>query len=120
MSITLQSASGVNVVFNLAKQGASNQVFQNIGTSYQDTKLLSASQNIGSTGTAKTRVPLKVPYTYTEGSVSKTDYMYFVIESTVPASAPLAEVDKGLFMLGTLAVHSLVKDLVKERRLSQS
>lgn len=120
MSITLQSASGVNVVFNLAKQSAQSQVFQNIGTSYLDTKLMSASQNIGSTGTAKTRIPLKVPYTYTEGSVSKTDNMYFVIECTIPATAPLAEVDKGCYMLGTLAVHALVKDLIKDRRFSQS
>lgn len=120
MSITLQSASGVNVVFTLAKQGASNQVFQNIGTSYQDTKLLSASQNIGSTGTAKSRIPLKVPFTYTEGTVVKTDYMYFSIEGTIPATAPLADVDKALYMLGTLAVHALVKDLMKERRFSQS
>lgn len=118
MSLTLLSAAGTNVVFDLTKQSANTQVFQNIGTSYQDTKTLTQSQAIGKTATAKSRFNLKVPYTFTEGTVVKTDYMFFTIEGTIPATAPLTEVGKGVYMVKTLAGLVSTEDLIKGRRFS--
>lgn len=120
MSITLQSASGVNVVFDLVKSNGSSQVFQNIGTSFQDARTLTQSQTIGKTGTAKSRFVLKVPYTYTEGSVVKTDYDYFVLESTVKETSPLVDTDKGVYMMKTLAALASTSDLMARRKFSAS
>nr|UUW21256.1 MAG: hypothetical protein [Sanya fiers-like virus 13]UUW21259.1 MAG: hypothetical protein [Sanya fiers-like virus 13] len=120
MSITLQSASGVNVVFDLVKSSGSSQVFQNIGTSFQDARTLTQSQTIGKTGTAKSRFVLKVPYTYTEGSVVKTDYDYFVLEATVKETSPLVDTDKGVYMLKTLAALTSTSDLMARRKFSAS
>lgn len=120
MSITLQSATGVDVVFDRAKASGSSQVFQNIGTSFADTKTLTQSQTIGRTGTAKSRFVIKVPFTYTEGAVVKTDYYFLSIEGTIPATAPLTEVDKGVFLMKTLAAHVSTADLIKGRKFSAS
>lgn len=122
MSITLQSASGVNVIYDLVKSSGQSQVFQNIGTSFTDTKLLTQSQNIGKTGTAKSRFVLKIPFTYTVpgSSVVQIDYMYLSIEGTVPETAPLAEVDKAVYQLKTLANLAHVSDLIGRRKFSAS
>lgn len=120
MSITLQSASGVNVVYDLVKSSGQSQVFQNIGTSFLDARLLTQAQSIGKTGTAKSRFGLKIPYTYAEGSVTKTDFIYLSLGGTVPETAPLAEVDKGVYQLLTLAALGSTKDLIARRKFSAS
>lgn len=120
MSITLQSAVGVNVVFDLVKNSGSSQVFQNVGTSFLDTKTVTASQNIGKTKTAKTRSVIHWPYTETVNGVSKTYDMYFTVEGTVPEAIPFTEVDKAAHMVGTLAASALFKDLSTRRKFSQS
>lgn len=118
MSIVLQSASGVNVTFDRVKFSGNSQVFQSVGTSFLDTKMLTQAQTIGRTGTAKSRFALKVPFTYTEGSVVKTDYIFLSVEGTVPATAPLTEVAKAVYMLKTLSALQSTEDLIKGRMFS--
>lgn len=120
MSVTLQKAAGVNVVFDLVKSSGDSQVFQNVGSSFTDTRILTASQNVGKTATAKSKVTIRVPYTVTIGAAVVTKYKYYTITGTVPEDAPFAGVDEDVYMLGTLAVHALTKDLVSRRRFSQS
>lgn len=124
MSITLQNASGVNVIFDLVKGSATGtgagQVYQNVGSSFLDTKVLTATQKIAQNGQAKARAVLRIPFTYTEGSVVKTKDMYFEVSGSIPSEAPLTEVDKAVYMVGTLAVHALFKDLASRRKFSQS
>lgn len=116
MSITLQNASGVNVIFDLTKSTGESNIFQNVGTSFLDTRTLVMNQKIARNGSEKVRESLKVPFTYTEGSVTKTAYMYAAIEATVPAEAPLVEVDKLVWLIKTLAAHAATLDLVKSRK----
>lgn len=118
MSIVVQSASGVNVTFDRVKFSGSSQVFQSVGTSFLDTKTLTQAQTIGRTGTAKSRFVLKVPYTYTEGTVVKTDYIHLSIEGTVPATAPITEVQRAVYMAKTLAALASTEDLVARRMFS--
>lgn len=118
MSIVLQSASGVNVAFDRVKFSGNSQVFQSVGASFLDTKMLTQAQSIGRTGTAKSRFALKVPYTYTEGTVVKTDYIHLSVEGTVPATAPLSEVAKAVYMMKTMAALTSTEDLIKSRMFS--
>lgn len=121
MSITLQSATGVNVIFDLVKNTGEGQVYQNLGTSFADTKVVSAGLRIGKTKTARARTTLKYTYTYVDqGGITKNGEAYFDVGGTVPETMPLAEVDKAVFMIGTLAAHALFKDLMSRRRYSQS
>lgn len=122
MSITLQSASGVNVVFDLVKFSGNSQIFQNVGSSFVDTRILTQSQNIGKSGTAKSRFALKIPYTYTVpgSSVVMTDYIYASVEATVPETAPLTEVDKAVYQLKTLAGLTSTSDLISRRKFTAS
>lgn len=120
MSITLQSAVGTNVIFDLVKNTGEGQVYQNLGAAFNDTKILTANLRIGKTNTAKARTGFKYTYTYVENGVTKTDAAYFSVDGTVPETMPFADVDKAVYMIGTLAVHALYKDLVSRRRYSQS
>lgn len=122
MSITLLSATGVNVVYDLVKSSGQSQVFQNIGSSFVDTRLLTQAQNVGNSGTGKSRFVLKIPYTFTVpgSSVVQMDYMYFNIGATIPETAPLAEADKGVFQLKTLMGLQHVADLITRRKFTAS
>lgn len=121
MSITLQTAVGTNVVFDLVKSSGDGQVFQNVGTSFQDTKVLTVNVRIGKTNTSKARTGFKYTYNYidSEGK-TKTDAAYFHVEGTIPETMPFAEADKAAYMVGTLAVHAVFKDAATRRKLSQS
>lgn len=120
MSITLQSASGVNVIYDLVKSSGQSQVFQNVGASFLDTRLLTQAQTIGKQGTAKSRLVLRVPFQYTEGVVIKTDFMYLSLEATIPETAALVDAEKAAYLLHTLAALTSTKDLIVRRRFSAS
>lgn len=121
MSITLKIDSATTIVLTKAKNLANGILYHLIGASYALTTRYRMTQNIGQTGTAKTRCVVSLPYSYVDvDGLTKYDTGYFSFETTVPATMPQSEVTK-LWWLGQSAVADpTTQDLVISRAITGS
>lgn len=121
MSITLKTASATTIVLTKAKNLANGILWHLIGASYMLTTRYRMTQNIGQTGTAKTRSVISLPYSYVDvDGLTKYDTGYFTIEATVPASMPQAEVTKLWWLGQSAAADTTMQDLIVSRAVTGS
>lgn len=121
MSLTLKIATATTIVLTKAKTLANGVLFQLIGTSYLLTTKYRLTQNIGKTGTAKTRVVIELPYSYVDtDGLTKYDSGYFSIEATVPRTMPVSEAGKGAWLVQSAAADASFNDAVANRAITLS
>lgn len=119
MSLTLKVATATTVVFTKAKTLANGMLMQFIGASYALTARMKATQNVGDTGTSKSRCTITWPYQYTNAAgLPAYDNMYVSVEFTVPATAPQTEVAKLPWLAQSLAADTAVTDMVVSRAIT--
>lgn len=120
MSITLKIASATTLIVTKAKAIANGLIFQKVGTSFSDLTQYTMTQNVGSSGTAKSRFVVKLPYTTVANGVTINDFCYATIETTVPQSCPIATAGQLTWLVQSAAADSSFNDLVANRVFSAS
>lgn len=121
MSITLKVASATTIVLTKAKTLANGILWQLIGANFVLTTRYRMTQNIGKTGTAKTRCVIELPYSYVDvDGLTKYDKGYFVLEATVPQTMPISEAGKGTWLLQSAAADPTFNDAVANRAITGS
>lgn len=121
MSITLKVASATPIVLTKAKTLANGILWQLIGANYMLTTRYRMTQNIGATGTAKTRCVIEVPYSYVDvDGLTKYGSGFFSIEATVPRTMPQSEASKGTWLVQSAAADVTFNDAVANRALTGS
>lgn len=121
MSITLKIASATTIVLTKAKTLVNGVLWQLIGSNYMLTTRYRLTQNIGKTGTAKTRCVIELPYSYVDvDGLTKYDKGYFSIEATVPQTMPVTEASKGTWLVQSAAADVSFNDAVANRAITGS
>lgn len=115
MSLTLKIATATTIVLTKARSLMNGTVMQKVGTSFTDVTSVTATQNVGKTGTAKTRVVIRRPFSTVIDGVTVTDYCYYELSSTVPAICPLANAAEGPWLMQSMAADPAFADLVVNR-----
>lgn len=115
MSLTLKIASATTLVLTKARSLVNGSVFQKVGTSFTDLTTVTATQNVGKSGTAKTRLVIKRPFSTVINGVTVSDFCYYSIEASIPAICPLANANEGPWLLQSLAADAAFTDLVVNR-----
>lgn len=119
MSITLKVASATTIVLTKAKTLANGILWQLIGSNYMLTTRYRMTQNIGATGTAKTRCVIELPYSYVDvDGLTKYGSGFFTLEATVPKTMPVSEAQKGPWLLQSAAADVTFSDAVASRALT--
>lgn len=95
MSLTLKVADAATIVLTKAKSLTNGVIFQVVGSSFAMTTTYRMTQNIGKTGTAKSRGVVAYPYTYTgTDGLQHIDAGYAEWGTTVPNTMPITEAKK--------------------------
>lgn len=116
MSITLKIASATNVVVTKAREIVNGFAFQKVGTSYKDATILNATQNVGKTGTAKTRWAVKRPFTYVgSDGLTKTELVHVTVEVTIPEVTPFVTVDEVPYLVQSIGAEPQFLAHVRDR-----
>lgn len=115
MSLTLKIATATTIVLSKARSLFNGIVLQKVGTSFADTTVVTALQNVGKDGTARTRFVIKRPYTVTNNGVSVVRYMHVAIETTCPEDCPLTTAGEATWLAQSLAADAAFNDLVQNR-----
>lgn len=118
MSLTLKIATATTIVLSKAKSLMNGLIFQKVGTSFSDVTQVTMTQNIGNTGTAKSRFVIKLPYTAVVNGVNVSDFAYLTVEATVPQSCPLATAGQLTWLGQSLCADTSFNDLVANRVFS--
>lgn len=116
MSLTLKTASAVTIVLTKARTLANGVLFQLVGASYAMTTTYRMTQNVGKTGTAKTRAVVALPFSYlgTDG-LTHIDVGYAEWGTTVPSVMPITEAQKLPWLLQSSTADQSCTDLVANR-----
>lgn len=121
MSLTLKVASATTIVLTKAKSLANGVIFQLVGNSYAMTTTYRMTQNIGKTGTAKSRGVIAFPYSYTgTDGLQHIDAGYAEWGTTVPNTMPITEATKLPWLLQSSAADQSCTDLVANRSFTAS
>lgn len=115
MSLTLKVATATTIALSKARALANGVVMQLVGASFLDVTTMTATQNVGQTGTAKSRFTVKRPYTTTVNGVNVSDNMHIVIEVTVPETCPLTTSGEATWLAQSLAASTEFNALVQSR-----
>ena len=116
MSLTLKVATATTIVLTKARVLANGVLFQLVGSSYAMTTTYRMTQNVGKTGTAKSRGVISLPYSYvgTDG-LTHIDMAYAEWGTTVPNTMPITEAQKLPWLLQSSAADQSCTDLVASR-----
>ena len=121
MSITLKVATATTIVLTKAKTLVNGILWQLVGPNYMLTTRYRMTQNIGKTGTAKTRCVIELPFSYVDvDGLTKYDKGYFALEATVPQTMPVSEAGKGTWLLQSAAADATFNDAVANRAITGS
>lgn len=115
MSLTLKTASATTVVLTFAQRLVNGSVFQKIGTSFMDVLKLTATQTVNSENTAKTRVVMKVPYSYTLGTTTYNEFVPLSIEVSVRETCPQTVAQQIPWLIQSYAADPSFADLIVSR-----
>lgn len=118
MSITLKTATATTIALTKAKNLTNGLVFQKVGTSFSDVYQLTMTQNIGNTGTAKSKFVIKVPYTAVINGVTVSNFAYLTVETTVPQDCPLSVAGQLTWLAQSTSADASFNDLVSSRVFS--
>lgn len=120
MSLVLKIATATNVTLLKARSLLNGVVMQLVGTSFLDVTSMTATQNVGKTGTAKSRFVIKRPYTVAVNGENVTDAMHISIEVSVPETCPLTTSGEATWLAQSLAASTEFNALVQNRTNSFS
>lgn len=116
MSLTLKIASATNYILGFVGKTTSGQYFQKVGTSFVDLCKVAMGQNVGRTGTAKSRVNISYPFAYVDAAgVTRTDHIYGTLTYTVPETCPLSKAEELFWLVQTAAAAEETRQLVVNR-----
>lgn len=115
MSLTLKTASATTVALTLAQRLANGSIFQKIGSSFLDVLKLTLTQNVNSSNTCKTRVVMKVPYSYTLGTTTYNDFANWTIEVSVKETCPQTVAQQIPWLIQSYAADPTFNDLIANR-----
>lgn len=116
MSLTLKVATATTIVLTKARQLANGVLFQLVGASYAQTVTYRMTQNVGKTGTAKSRGVVTFPYSFVGADgLTRIDAGYAEWGTTVPNTMPVTEALKLPWLLQSSAADQSCTDLVAYR-----
>lgn len=120
MSLTLKIATATTIVLTKAKNLTNGLIFQKVGASFSDVTQVTMTQNIGNSGTAKSRFVVKLPYTAVVKGVTVSDFAFLTVETTVPQDCPLSIAGELAWLGQSLCADTSFNDLVSSRVFSAS
>lgn len=116
MSLTLKVAAATTIVLTKARQLANGTLFQLVGASYAQTTTYRMTQNVGKTGTAKSRGVITLPYSFVgHDGLTRIEAGYAEWGTTVPSTMPITEAQKLPWLLQSSTADQSCTDLVANR-----
>lgn len=116
MSITLKTSATLPLVLTKARAIVNGFSFQKLGTSFKDATICNATQNVGKTGTAKTRWSIRRPYTVTDAKGNVIPKVVYInIETTIEEDCPFTVVDEIPFMVSAVGAEPQFLAHIRDR-----